>query len=669
MRNVRDQDLTKKQLSVELETLRRRVAELEALELEFKRAEADLVQRNQQLLSIQAAALAITSSLDLEAVLKRVATEMIDLLQASGCVIYERNLVANTITIIFEVGPDAWHNDSQIGQVYQLADFPATKQVLLEQQARQMTIDRLDIDPAELAYMQQFELKTLLMLPMVFQERLIGLLEIVDEQVVREFDEQEVTLAQLLANQAASAIANSRLYAETRQQLKEQTALREAIAIISSTLDLKTVLTHIAEQMCRAIDVTSAYICDYEPETHASTVLGEYLSPHANSQERASDLDITYNVFDDFPNTIRYLESGQPRVAHLDHPGLAAGEQNHMAQYGVQSILTIPLKLGDQLLGFAELWESRRQRDFTADEIDLCRRIAQHAAIAILNAQLFAGTQRYADELERRVIDRTAELTKTNAELQAEIIERQRVEEQLIVARDRALAASRFKTELVAKVSHELRTPLSAILGLTELLGMEVFGPVTGEQIDATAKILDSTHYLTSLVNELLNQARLDAGRFSLKRDTYAPAAMLERVESKIIDLARNKGLNLVTNIAADVPELVSGDSDQVQQILVNLVGNAIKFTNEGAVTVTFYCSDPTHWALQVTDTGPGIPADAQAYIFEPFRQVDGSMTRQHQGAGLGLSIVKQLVDLMGGQITVASKVGQGSTFTVVLPL
>jgi signal transduction histidine kinase len=198
---------------------------------------------------------------------------------------------------------------------------------------------------------------------------------------------------------------------------------------------------------------------------------------------------------------------------------------------------------------------------------------------------------------------------------------------------------------------------------------MEVFGPVTGEQIDATAKILDSTHYLTSLVNELLNQARLDAGRFSLKRDTYAPAAMLERVESKIIDLARNKGLNLVTDIAADVPELVSGDSDQVQQILVNLVGNAIKFTNEGAVTVTFYCSDPTHWALQVTDTGPGIPADAQAYIFEPFRQVDGSMTRQHQGAGLGLSIVKQLVDLMGGQITVASKVGQGSTFTVILPL
>jgi len=200
-------------------------------------------------------------------------------------------------------------------------------------------------------------------------------------------------------------------------------------------------------------------------------------------------------------------------------------------------------------------------------------------------------------------------------------------------------------------------------------LGMEVFGPVTGEQMDATTKILDSTHYLTSLVNELLNQARLDAGRFSLRRDIYVPADVLERVESKMIDLARSKGLNLVTGIAAAVPELVSGDPDQVQQILANLVGNAIKFTNEGTVTVHFDCPDPTHWALQVTDTGPGIPAEAQSYIFEPFRQVDGSITRVHQGAGLGLSIVKQLVDLMGGQISIASDLGQGSTFTVVLPL
>jgi signal transduction histidine kinase len=299
----------------------------------------------------------------------------------------------------------------------------------------------------------------------------------------------------------------------------------------------------------------------------------------------------------------------------------------------------------------------------------LAQLLANQAASAIANSRLYEATRRYADELEQRVADRTAELTRANEELQAEIIVRHQAEEQLIIARDQALAASRFKTELVAKISHELRTPLSAILGLTELLRMEVFGPVSGEQMEATAKILDSTHYLTSLVNELLHQARLDAGRFSLKRDTFKPADVLARVESKMIVLARTKGLNLVTDIAAVVPKLVSGDLDQVQQILVNLVGNAIKFTNAGTVTVRLYCPDPTHWALQVADTGPGIPAEAQSYIFEPFRQVDGSMTRAHQGTGLGLSIVKQLVDLMGGQITVASEVGRGSAFTVVLPL
>jgi signal transduction histidine kinase len=133
--------------------------------------------------------------------------------------------------------------------------------------------------------------------------------------------------------------------------------------------------------------------------------------------------------------------------------------------------------------------------------------------------------------------------------------------------------------------------------------------------------------------------------------------------------LAQVKGLALTADIAADMPDILSGDSARVEQILVNLVSNAIKFTQQGTVQISLYRANAAHWALQVSDTGPGIPLEAQAQIFEPFGQVDSSITRMHTGTGLGLSIVNQLVTLMGGQITLKSQPGQGSIFTVLLPL
>jgi PAS domain S-box-containing protein len=250
-----------------------------------------------------------------------------------------------------------------------------------------------------------------------------------------------------------------------------------------------------------------------------------------------------------------------------------------------------------------------------------------------------------------------------------DITERKQKEEALALARDQALAASRLKTELLAKVSHELRTPLSAILGFTEMLEVGVYGSLSQKQRQATAEITGSTFYLINLVNELLDQAQLDAGKLKLNLNFFAPADLLQSIMSKMKVLAQAKGLILTTTIAPDMPARLCGDQARIQQILVNLVGNAIKFTSTGTVQVSLYQPDPAHWAIQVSDTGPGIPSQAQTDIFEPFSQVDGSMTRRHTGTGLGLSIVKQLVILMDGQITLKSKVGEGSTFLILFPL
>jgi two-component system cell cycle sensor histidine kinase PleC len=277
--------------------------------------------------------------------------------------------------------------------------------------------------------------------------------------------------------------------------------------------------------------------------------------------------------------------------------------------------------------------------------------------------------QELYDSLQQSSEMRLTEVRAVNEKLQNEIIERKQVEAELAVAHEQALEVSRLKTELLAKVSHELRTPLGAILGFAEILDVGIYGALSTQQAQTVTEIIDSTHYLTSLVNELLDQAQLDAGKLKLRLTSFAPANLLDNILTKTEILANIKGLSLTANIAADMPALLTADLARLQQILVNLVSNAIKFTESGKVQVHLCRSDAAHWIMQVSDTGIGIPLEAQARIFEPFVQVDGSITREQAGSGLGLSIVKQLTHLMGGEITLESEVGQGTIFTVVLPL
>ncbi len=249
------------------------------------------------------------------------------------------------------------------------------------------------------------------------------------------------------------------------------------------------------------------------------------------------------------------------------------------------------------------------------------------------------------------------------------LIERKRAEDRLAIARDQALEASRFKGQLLAKVSHELRTPLGAILGYTELLRDDIFGPLSSKQKQIANEVIDSTEYLTTLVGELLDEAQFEGNIAQLHLELFAPDSLLQQAEAKMAVLAQRKGLTFTTTLSPELPDMVYGDERRLQQMLINLLGNAIKFTKSGEVRASLYRPDAQHWAIEVTDTGRGIPQEAQSYIFEPFRQVDGSITREHGGTGLGLSIVKQLTDLMKGRITLISEVGHGSTFTILLPL
>ena len=233
----------------------------------------------------------------------------------------------------------------------------------------------------------------------------------------------------------------------------------------------------------------------------------------------------------------------------------------------------------------------------------------------------------------------------------------------------REAEVEKLKSTFVAIVSHELRTPLNAILGYAEMFKEAVFGPMNEKQINMAERIMSNTQRLLGMINDLLNQAQMEAGKLTIKMGPFQPGELLENLHSVMDKAASDKGLSLTSEIDGNLPIILNGDMERLQQILVNLVNNAIKFTDRGSVHVRLFYPYENRWGIEVSDTGVGIAESELPYVFDTFRQVEGTATRIHGGFGLGLSIVKQLVTLMNGDIKVRSTLEKGTTFIVILPL
>lgn len=272
-------------------------------------------------------------------------------------------------------------------------------------------------------------------------------------------------------------------------------------------------------------------------------------------------------------------------------------------------------------------------------------------------------------QLEARVTARTAELSQANNLLQQNIIERDQIHGELVHARDQALDALRLKSQILANISHDARTPLNVIMLRTEMMQVGRYGAITDKQKETLDGISLNARELLTFINNLLDEAQYDTKKLRPVPVEFKPHDWLKQSVDAMRPLAEQKHLQLMFRVAEDMPSTLNNDPEWLRKILNNLLSNAIKFTAKGHVCINVNKVDANHWLLMIEDSGMGIPDEALPHIFEAFWQGDGSVTRDtNRGVGLGLSIVKRLTRILGGEIVVESQVGQGSIFKVTLP-
>jgi signal transduction histidine kinase len=325
----------------------------------------------------------------------------------------------------------------------------------------------------------------------------------------------------------------------------------------------------------------------------------------------------------------RAAEMREPiQIADITEPGAyQSSVRDTLIRFGYRALLSVPLLREDQIIGSLS-FNRKAPGEFSPEVVDVLKTFATQSALAIQNARLF-----------REIADKSRQLE----------------------------AASRHKSEFLANMSHELRTPLNAIIGFSEVLAQGMFGEINAKQTEYLQDILESGRHLLSLINDILDLSKIEAGRMELELSAFDLPQAIQNALTLVRERALRREIALQHAIDDRVAS-IRADERKVKQVLLNLLSNAIKFTPEGGGIEVRAAPVDGMVEVSVTDTGVGIAPEDQETVFEEFRQV-GTADRKAEGTGLGLALSRKFVELHGGRIWVKSQVGVGSTFTFTLPM
>jgi PAS domain S-box-containing protein len=460
---------------------------------------------------------------------------------------------------------------------------------------------------------------------------------------------------------------------EQRREERARDFLADASRVLASSLDYETTLRTVARlAVPRLADWCAVDVVDEEGRIRRVAV--EH--PDPARKDAAEEIERRYPTPPDAPRGVpRVIRTGETEWVREIPPELldeSARDEEHrrlIHALGLRSYIVVPLLARDRVVGAISLVQAESDRRYGPEDVRLAEELARRAAVAIDNARLFHETEESRAQLEQQA----GELEEAQAEMEMAHDELQRANDELVVrtaeaerARAAADVANEAKSAFLATMSHELRTPLNAIGGYGQLIEMGIHGPVTPAQTEALAKIRRNQVHLLGLINDVLNFAKIEAGQVQYEIDDVPVNDTLASLEALIEPQLRARSLEYAFRPGA--PDVAArADRERMEQVVLNLLTNAIKFTDPGGRVTLDWDADDEDVRIRVTDTGRGIPVDKQGAIFEPFVQVDPTLTRSSEGTGLGLSISRDLARAMGGDLSVSSEEGRGSEFTLTL--
>jgi len=413
---------------------------------------------------------------------------------------------------------------------------------------------------------------------------------------------------------------------ELARSVEELKALGEVGQAVSSTLDLETVLTSIVSHAVELSETDGGAIYEFDEETQAFRLR----TTHRMEEQLIDALRAN-------PPRMGEGVVGQAAVARApvqisdilaEGSGYTPRLGDVMARAGLRAIMSVPLLHEDHIVGCLVV-RRRSPGAFPPEVVDLLKTFATQSAVAIQNARLF-----------REIEDKSLELE----------------------------AANRHKSEFLANMSHELRTPLNAIIGFSEVLLQHLFGELNEKQNEYVDDVLSSGRHLLSLINDILDLSKVEAGRMELELAKFDLTLAIENALTLIRERATRHGVSLHREVDKRLGDFV-GDERLIKQILLNLLSNAVKFTPEGGRVEVKAMLANGSVEISVNDTGIGIAPEDQGTIFEEFRQVGNDYAQKREGTGLGLTLTKKFVEMHGGKIWLESEQGKGSTFTFTLPI